>query len=76
MNDGHRASRAKEILDNEVFAEAFAETEADIVENWKAESDWRNREALHAQLKALQDVKAKLETFVARGRYHGSDRQR
>lgn len=67
MNDVHRASRAKEILENEVFGESFAAVEDDIVWCWKAESDWRKRESLHAQLKALQDIKAKLETFIAVG---------
>jgi len=64
-----RASRAAEFLRSEAFRESFAELEQQYIESWKSTSpeDWRRREALHAQLLSLHDLRAQLESFVNDG---------
>lgn len=47
---------AQALLDNAYFTEALAEVELSIFELWKREQDKENREALHAQVRALSSV--------------------
>jgi hypothetical protein len=67
MTPRERALNAKLLLENTCFNEAFKSLEQDLMDSWKAShpDKWRDREQMHAQLKALQDVKQKLETFIA-----------
>jgi hypothetical protein len=62
-----RALNARLLLENVCFTEAFESLERDLMDSWKAShpDKWKEREQMHAQLKALQDVKQKLETFIA-----------
>ena len=67
MTPSERATNARLLLDNKVFDEAFKTLEDDLWALWKATSldSWKERERLHAQFSALQDVKHKLETFIS-----------
>jgi hypothetical protein len=66
MTPNERQINAREILRNQVFNEAFEVLERDLLASWKAThpDSWKEREKLHAQFSALQDVKHKLETFI------------
>lgn len=66
MTQQERAFNAKQVLQNSVFTEALQSLEDDLVASWKATlpEKWKERERLYDQLKSLQDVKHKLETFI------------
>src|SRR6056297_2020114 len=58
-----RAVAAKGILNNATFNEAYACARDDLMEAWTVTSDPAQREALHAELMALQRVIKKLGEF-------------
>jgi hypothetical protein len=66
MTPHERALNARLLLENLVFDEAFKSLESELVDSWKATplDSWKERERLHAQFSALQDVRQKLETFI------------
>jgi prephenate dehydratase len=66
MTPSERATNARLLLNNQVFHEAVSHIESDLLSSWKATHPdaWKEREKLHAQFSALQDVKHKLETFI------------
>lgn len=66
MTPSERANQAQLILDNETFHEAFQAVERGLVDLWKASAPdaWKQRERVYDQLKALQDVKQQLETYI------------
>lgn len=61
------AHHAKELLDSEAWAKAYAAVESSLAASWSVETEWRKREALWERLQALKDLKAQLESFVADG---------
>ena len=66
MTPTERALNAKLVIGNQAFLDAFQSLEWDLMASWKATSpdQWKDRERLYDQLRALQDVKHKLETFI------------
>ena len=66
----HKGSRAREILENEVFAEAFTQIEQELVTQW-TESPARDadgRERLWTYLQMLRKVKATLVSTMETGK--------
>ncbi|CAB4126123.1 hypothetical protein UFOVP73_48 [uncultured Caudovirales phage] len=65
----HAGSRAKEILDSEVFAGAFDDIEKDLIEQWKTSParDHDGREKLWTYLQMLRRVRSQLEQTMATG---------
>jgi len=65
----HAGSRAKEVLDNEVFSGAFNEIEQDLIEQWTASParDAEGREKLWTCLQMLRRVRAQLEQTMTTG---------
>ena len=64
------ANRAKEVLENPAFQEAFSAIENEVIEQWKtsparAEAD---REKLWVYLSMLNKLKAHLETTLQTGK--------
>lgn len=70
MNVMERADRAKELLENSVFKQAFSAVESDIVGKLKSVGfdDHGTQHELVLCLQLLGNVKRKLETWVADGK--------
>ena len=64
------ASRAKEILENPAFEQAFAHIEQELVEQWKASParDTEARERLWSYQAMLQKLKSHLVTAFETGK--------
>ena len=60
-----RAAKAKALMDNPLFAEALARSEAELVDLWKHNGDPTG--ALHAEMKAVSRVRTRIERFMADG---------
>jgi hypothetical protein len=56
MDQTRRRMMAKQLKDNELLTEIFAESERDIIESWRSAQDLAQRESAHAQLKALEGL--------------------
>ena len=66
----YQGNRAKEVLDNEIFRQAFEQIEQDIIDQWKnsparAEGD---REKLWTYLQLLNKLKANLSSTMETGK--------
>ena len=66
----HLGSRAREVLENEAFTEAFSQIETEITEQWKnsPKRDEEGREKLFQYLTMLNKVKATLTSTMETGR--------
>lgn len=66
----HRASRASEIIENEVFQETFKLIEDDLIESWKntKPADAAGRETLHLQLQMLKKVELVIKSTMETGK--------
>jgi hypothetical protein len=64
-----RGARAKHVLDNPVFQEAFASVRQAILDKWENAplSDREGKHELHLMLKLLNDVRGNLELALADG---------
>lgn len=67
------ANRAKEVLENEAFQQAFADIEQEVIEQWKSSParDEAGREKLWMYLSMLRKVKTHLETTLESGKLAG-----
>ena len=65
-----KGSRAREILENEVFKETFDQIEKEIIEQWtnSPARDEAGRQSLWLYLKVLQRVQTQLQTTMETGR--------
>lgn len=63
-------ARAKEVLDNEAFAQAFADIEGEYTEAWKKSPvrDAEAREKLYLTIKLLHKLKTTLEASLTDGK--------
>lgn len=64
------ANRAKEVLENEAFQQAFADIEAEFTKQWKDSParDQEGREKIWIYLSILNKVKTHLETTLETGK--------
>lgn len=77
MDAERRAERAKSLLNDDVLKEAFDLIEADCIARWKGCTALahRKREKLWFELKAIESLKAKLQTAVSDGRMIAANRK-
>ena len=63
-------NRAKELLENEVFQQVFADIENEVTEEWKKspKRDVEGREKLHQYLSILHKFKAQVTTTLETGK--------
>ena len=63
-------SRAKEVIENEAYIQAFEQIEAEIIEQWKTAPlrDVEGRERLHQFLTMLNKVRATLQSTMETGK--------
>ncbi len=66
----YRANRAKEVVENEAYIEAFEAIEQELTEQWKQSParDQDAREKIWVMLKMLQKVKISLESTMDSGK--------
>lgn len=60
-----RGHRAEQIMYDPVFVEALAEAEQTFVHEWLGADSTAVREAAHAKVHALQEIRNRLAAFVA-----------
>lgn len=65
--DVRRAQRAQEVLDNPVYAEAWAAIETEIVTQWRQARNADDREQLHKLLLMHEKAKTALESVMRSG---------
>lgn len=66
-NDRHNGTLAKNILENEVFKNAFSVMEKSIFEEWKNSKDEQQREALWIMIQMMPRFEATLRTAISDG---------
>jgi predicted SnoaL-like aldol condensation-catalyzing enzyme len=66
----YNGSRAREVLDNEQFQEAFEAIEKELIDAWKQspQRDQEGRERIHQYLSLLQKVKSHLVSTMETGK--------
>lgn len=69
-------TRAAALLEDEVLLAAFSACRDGCVESWKAGATLEEREAAHAQLKALNEVAKQLRALAAQGRHIAAEIER
>jgi hypothetical protein len=65
--DAQRGRRAQEVLDNEVYADAYAAVEKELISKWRDSRNPEDREQLHQFLMMLGKVQNALETVMRTG---------
>lgn len=68
MNEIERGDRAKEVLKNPAYREAFEAIEKELIELWKQEKSADVRESLWMQQKLLLKVQTQLSTVMVNGK--------
>ncbi|WP_157900149.1 hypothetical protein [Rhodoferax koreensis] len=66
----HQASRAKEVLDNEVYQQAFTDYKTEIIKQWETSParDEDGRQRLWLMLATLNKVQSMLQTTMETGK--------
>jgi sulfatase maturation enzyme AslB (radical SAM superfamily) len=62
-----RGNRAQEVLDNEVYAQAWAEIEQEIIRQWREARSQQDREQLHQLLMMHGKARTALESVMRTG---------
>jgi hypothetical protein len=62
-----RGNRAREVIENEVYAEAWAAIEKEIIEQWRSARNPQDREQLHQLLLMHAKAKTALESVMRSG---------
>jgi hypothetical protein len=65
--DVQRGKRAQEVVDNEVYAEAWAGIETEIIRQWREARNPEDREQLHQLLLMHGKAKTALEAVMRSG---------
>ena len=65
--DRHRGTLAKQILENEIYKEAFSEMEKAIFSEWKHSTDEEQREALWIMIQMMPRFEAILTASINNG---------
>lgn len=65
--DALRGRRAREVLDNEVYADSYAMLEKEVITQWRDSRNPEDREQLHQFLMMLAKVQNALETVMRTG---------
>lgn len=71
-----RADSVRDLLSRPAVQEAISEIEADIIEKWRSGATVELREAAHAELRGLEALFNKLESYVDQGQQAIAQEQR
>jgi len=75
-NDRHHGTLAKNILENEVFKNAFSVMEDSIFEQWKNSKEEQQREALWTMIQLMTRFEATLRAAITDGAVASQELQR
>ena len=64
QTDVQRGEMARQVLENEVYAEAYTLLESEITRAWRESRDRDEREELHRALRSLAKVRTVLESMA------------
>jgi len=65
--DAERGRRAREVIENEVYTEAWGLIEKEIIDQWRAARNAADREQLHQLLLMHEKAKTALESVMRSG---------
>lgn len=65
--DALRGKRAQEVIDNEVYAQAWSELEQEIIRQWREARSPQDREQLHQLLLMHGKARTALESVMRTG---------
>lgn len=65
--DAERGRQARDIVENEVYAESFAAVRAEIIAQWEVARSAGDREQLHMMLGLLGKTRTALESVMRSG---------
>jgi ribosome-binding ATPase YchF (GTP1/OBG family) len=68
QNEAQRGELAKQVIENEVYAEAYTLLEQEITRAWRDSRDAAEREELHRALRSLVKVQKVLESTMNSGK--------
>ena len=68
QNEAQRGELARQVLENEVYAEAYALIEQEIMRIWRDSKNQDEREELHRALRSLGKVRQVLEGTMNSGK--------
>lgn len=71
--EAERGRLAQAVLDNEVYADAYAQLEQEIVTKWREARDKDEREQLHQLLLMLGKVQKALEAVMRSGKVSSAE---
>jgi SH3-like domain-containing protein len=74
--DVRRGQRAQEVIENEVYAEAWAVIEQEIITQWRQARNADDREQLHQLLLMHGKARTALETVMRTGQVAQAELQR
>ena len=66
-SEKQKAAHAKSLLDDPLIESFFAETKAQVFEDWCGERDMTRRQELWDRIQALELFRAYLHSFIAAG---------
>lgn len=66
--DADRGRRAEEVLDNDVYSDAYKDISDALITNWRAATSKDEREELHKLLKLLDKVQNVMESTMRSGK--------
>lgn len=68
QNEAQRGEMARQVIENEVYAEAYTLLEQEITRAWRDSKDAAEREELHRALRSLVKVQKVLESTMNSGK--------
>jgi len=68
QNEAMRGDLARQVLENEVYAEAYGLIEQEITKAWRESKNPAEREELHRALRSLAKVQRVLESTMDSGK--------
>ena len=68
QNEAQRGELARQVIENEVYAEAYTLLEQEITRAWRDSRDAAEREELHRALRSLVKVQKVLESTMNSGK--------
>ena len=71
--DAERGRLAQEVMDNPVYADAYAQIEQEILTKWRESRDKDEREQLHQLLLMLAKVQKTLEAVMRSGKLSSAE---
>lgn len=76
QRDVERGRQAQEVLDNPIYAEAYAAIEGEVIRQWREARNQQDREQLHQLLLMHERAKTAIESVMRTGEIAAAELQR